>query len=205
MEHNEARPAIQTGLSTDSDCCVFPHKIFWIRFFFRARKNSPERIVTKSSVAKHYGFKRVKQCGLIANGHSQANRDFSCEMYCCLAHCAAPVTLLTLSIPSSKSTFSQSFLEKCISEVVRTGTRIIFQSEYAMKSQVLHTVWCNMTGEATGEIWTWSALLGVKVLTFGFVSRVLPLYRSFESAPKRRQSPNPEPAVHVGWCQQLHG
>ena len=31
-----------------------------------------------------------------------------------------------------------------------------------MKSQVLHTVWCNMTGEATGEIWTWS-LLGVNV------------------------------------------
>ena len=25
-----------------------------------------------------------------------------------------------------------------------------------------YTVWCNMTGEATGEIWTWS-LLGVKV------------------------------------------
>ena len=36
---------------------------------------------------------------------------------------------LTLSLPSSKSTFSQPFQEKCISEVVRTGTRIIFQSE----------------------------------------------------------------------------
>ena len=32
-----------------------------------------------------------------------------------------------------------------------------------MKSQVLHTVWCNMTGEATGEIGT-SSLLGVKGL-----------------------------------------
>ena len=32
-----------------------------------------------------------------------------------------------------------------------------------MKSQVLHTVWCNITGEAAGEIWTWS-LLGVKGL-----------------------------------------
>ena len=30
-----------------------------------------------------------------------------------------------------------------------------------MKSQVLHTVWCNISGEATGEIWNWS-LLGVK-------------------------------------------
>ena len=35
-----------------------------------------------------------------------------------------------------------------------------------MKSQVLHTVWCNISGEAAGEIWNWS-LLGVKkVKTF---------------------------------------
>ena len=32
-----------------------------------------------------------------------------------------------------------------------------------MKSQVLHTVWCNMSREAAGEIWNWS-LLGVKGL-----------------------------------------
>ena len=30
-----------------------------------------------------------------------------------------------------------------------------------MKSQVLHTVWCHISGEAAGEIWNWS-LLGVK-------------------------------------------
>ena len=30
-----------------------------------------------------------------------------------------------------------------------------------MKSQVLHIVWCNISGEAAGEIWTWS-LLGVE-------------------------------------------
>ena len=41
-----------------------------------------------------------------------------------------------------------------------------------MKSQVLHTVWCNMTGEATGEIWTWS-LLGVKGLMWGITFVVL--------------------------------
>ena len=33
-----------------------------------------------------------------------------------------------------------------------------------MKSQVLHAVWCNISGEATGEIWNWS-LLGDKGLT----------------------------------------
>ena len=33
-----------------------------------------------------------------------------------------------------------------------------------MKSQVLHTVWCNISGEAAGEIWNWS-LSGVKGLT----------------------------------------
>ena len=34
-----------------------------------------------------------------------------------------------------------------------------------MKSQVLLTVWCNISGEAAGEIWSWS-FLGVKGLTF---------------------------------------
>ena len=32
-----------------------------------------------------------------------------------------------------------------------------------MKSKVLHTVWCNIPGEAAGEIWNWS-LLGLKGL-----------------------------------------
>ena len=32
-----------------------------------------------------------------------------------------------------------------------------------MESQVLYTVWCRISGEAAGEIWTWS-LLGVKGL-----------------------------------------
>ena len=32
-----------------------------------------------------------------------------------------------------------------------------------MKSQVLHTVWCHISGEAAGEIWSWP-LLGVKGL-----------------------------------------
>ena len=40
-----------------------------------------------------------------------------------------------------------------------------------MKGQVLHTVWCNIAGEAAGEIWNW-LLLGVKglrlVYTFDF-------------------------------------
>ena len=33
-----------------------------------------------------------------------------------------------------------------------------------MKSQVLHTVWCNVSGEIAGEIWHWS-LLGAKGLS----------------------------------------
>ena len=44
---------------------------------------------------------------------------------------------------------------KCISEAMRIS------SEWAMKGQVLHTLWCNISGEAAGEIWHWS-LLGVK-------------------------------------------
>ena len=42
----------------------------------------------KPSVAKHYGCKRARYCGLIANGRDQANRDFVCvrNMNCCFAH-----------------------------------------------------------------------------------------------------------------------
>ena len=38
-----------------------------------------------------------------------------------------------------------------------------------MKSQVLHTVWCNICNEAAGEIWHWSLLgaKGLKWLTSG--------------------------------------
>ena len=35
-----------------------------------------------------------------------------------------------------------------------------------MKSKVLHTVWCNISGEAAGEIWNWS---GMKVLKIPWV------------------------------------
>ena len=31
-----------------------------------------------------------------------------------------------------------------------------------MKSKILHTVWCSITGEAAGEIWTWSLFKGLK-------------------------------------------
>ena len=58
---------------------------------------------------------------------------------------------LILSLPSSTSTFSQPFREKCISEVVRIGY-IIVPSGQAMKSHVLQNVWCNISGEATGKI-----------------------------------------------------
>ena len=51
---------------------------------------------------------------------------------------------------------------KCISEVVRES--IIFHLSKLWKHHVLHTVWCNISGEATGEIWDWS-LLGMKGLT----------------------------------------
>ena len=59
---------------------------------------------------------------------------------------------LTLSLPSSKSTFSQPFKEKCISEVERIGSIITF---YLNKLQVLHSVWYHISGEAAGDIWNW--------------------------------------------------
>ena len=70
------------------------------------------------------------------------------------------LTLLLFVFPSSKSTFSQPFKEQYISEVVRIGSIIILHLSKAMKSWILHTMWCIFTGEAAGEIWNWS-LLGV--------------------------------------------
>ena len=43
-----------------------------------------------------------------------------------------------------KATFSQPFKEECMSNVVRIGSIIIFHLRIAMKSQVLHTVLCDV-------------------------------------------------------------
>ena len=40
-----------------------------------------------------------------------------------------------------------------------------------MESHVLHTVWCNIAGEAEGEIWNWS-FLGVKGLNLDFANNI---------------------------------
>ena len=81
--------SLNDGISTENDCCAFAPKLFgWISLiefpetlelrikgFFRARKNSCR--TPSQSVAKHYGCKRARNCGLIENGRSQANRDLS--------------------------------------------------------------------------------------------------------------------------------
>ena len=76
------------------------------------------------------------------------------------------ILALTLSIASSKNTLSQPFIEKCISDAMRIWLNKFrfYPSIKAMKSQVLHTAWCYITGEAARQIWHWS-LLGVKGLT----------------------------------------
>ena len=69
------------------------------------------------------------------------------------------VQLLTLSLPSSKRPFSQPFKEKCYSEVVRTGSMIIFNLNKLWKAKFV--ILCDVIFlQAAGEIWTWS-LLGV--------------------------------------------
>ena len=50
------------------------------------------------------------------------------------------------------------YKEKCISELVGICTSFIW---VFMKSQVLHTVWDNISGEAAGEIWNSVVTLGV--------------------------------------------
>ena len=52
---------------------------------------------------------------------------------------------LTLSLPSSA--FSEPFKEKWVRQYNH------LPSEWPMKIQVLHTVWCYISAEAAGEIW----------------------------------------------------
>ena len=62
-----------------------------------------------------------------------------------------------------KNVHSPNLLKRKVSEVVRIGSITIFHLS-KLWSQVLHTVWCNISGEAAGETWNWS-LLGVKGLS----------------------------------------
>ena len=63
-----------------------------------------------------------------------------------------------------KYTFSQPCKEKCISEVVRIGSHNHLSSDSAMENQVLHSVWCYISGDTAGGIRNWSPL-GLKGLT----------------------------------------
>ena len=49
-----------------------------IKRLFSCAEELVQKIIIKSSVARHYGCKRARHCGLIANGRSEVNRDFSC-------------------------------------------------------------------------------------------------------------------------------
>ena len=59
---------------------------------------------------------------------------------------------LILALPSKKLV-SQPLEDKCTRDVVRIGGITISSSEQAMKSQVLHNVWWNISGEVAGKIW----------------------------------------------------
>ena len=86
----------------------FPETIkLRIRGFFRARMNSCGTCIMKPSVAKHYGCKRARHCGLIANDGCQANRDFSCirNMNCCFARFAAGCAAISLILGEQRANY----------------------------------------------------------------------------------------------------
>ena len=106
-------------------------------------------------------FKRPHSCYIVKAAQPRSNQVVHFD-YWKRVEAEWDLKRLTLSLLSSKSTFSQTFKEKCISEVARVDSIIIFHLSKATKSQVLHTVWCYIFGEAAGEIWHWS-LLGIKI------------------------------------------
>ena len=88
---------------------------------------------------------------------------------------------LNLSLPRCKVTFSQPFKENCMPEVVRIGSIIIFHLSKPVKSQVLHTVWCKISGEVAGEMLNFS-LLAEKGL--GVCLKLCSCYCSVEILPE---------------------
>ena len=80
------------------------------------------------------------------------------------AHVRAQMAQRQKWVQSAKSTFSQPLKEKCISEVVRIDSIIIFHLISNEKPHSPYCVMCYISGEAAVEIWT-SSLLGVKELT----------------------------------------
>ena len=86
-------------------------------------------------------------CHFVKRSHGQNNR-------------LAVLISWTLSLPSSRSTFSQPFRENCINyRYSESWLRItIFHLSALWKA-----VWCYISGEAAREIWNWS-LLGMKGL-----------------------------------------
>ena len=67
-----------------------------------------------------------------------------------------------------------------------------------MKSQDRHTVWCFVSGEAAGEIWTWS-LLGVKGLKPGLKTNISGFLRLIWSTKPTLVLPG------VPWGLNTHG
>ena len=109
------------------------------------------------------GIDQLGCCTLLKQSLTSLGHSSSTSLVVHIKWYAVSGSCLTLSLPSLKSTFSQPFKEKCTREVARIGSIISFHLSKAMKTQVLHSVWCNISGEAAGEIWHWS-LLGVKGL-----------------------------------------
>ena len=117
-------------------------------------------------------------------------------MQCCYVVFPA----LTLSLPSSKSMFSQHFQEKCISEVVRIAGSIIIFIWVSYEKPSSLTLWYYISGEPAGGIWNWSHL-GVKWLRNKCCVEWLELWCPRVEHPLL--SPARRYALH--YCNQLTG
>ena len=63
--------------------------------------------------------------------------------------------------------------------------------------KVPHTVWCNISGEAVGEIWNWS-LLGVKGLMMAYLgSLVLSILKVAHKGWRITPHPHPPPQKKI--------
>ena len=105
-------------------------------FFHCCFARCAERVVVNSCVAKHYGCKRARHRGLIANGRSQANPDNSCvrNMNGCFArfaHCATIIPILSIWSTACGTTTSFSTMWLRAARWTRFHTTAICQPTYS--------------------------------------------------------------------------
>ena len=109
-------------------------------------------LITNEPCVRRWEGRETKQrtngCRLNAEGY---------HISCTTCRCPEMLRSFQSQVQNYKYTFSQPFQDKCISEVARIGSIIIFNLSKLWKARFF-ILMCNISGEAAEQIWNWSLL-----------------------------------------------